>query len=103
MGWESIPNALADAGKTGLENLINTATLGDDTARQIALARERADWNAVNGSGAPDTAGNLQDAKAGKSWWNRSLGWLAPEGSTFPPILLIVIGGVLYFVAKKLR
>ena len=73
---------------------------GDDTARQIALARERDDYAGLNGSGPYDRQGALMDAKKGNYvFWDSSkpFGGVAKNPGAIALLVLVALGVVFAF------
>jgi hypothetical protein len=78
---------------------------GGDRASEMAMAREKAAINRLNGSGAPDEAGNLalprserakkDDASVANRWGSMLTD---PKGIA----LMLVVGVAAIFIAKKL-
>lgn len=101
MKFDDFFKGIQDVGFKAVNNLANRATLGDETARRIALAEERDDYAGLNGSGPYDRSGALNDAASGDPWYRNPLG--SPAGQVIkgalPMILIavVVIAAFAYF------
>lgn len=101
---KNVFDRLLDIGSSAVGNLANRATLGDDAATRIALARETEFYAGLNGSGPVDRAGYLADAGKGPVQYRSDPiagSGVDPTGLNWQMLAVVVVVVLVAFIIVK--
>jgi len=96
-------NKLLDIGGQAASGFVNKSMYGGDYAKQMAMAKEKADWAYLNGSGPADPEEYLADGRRGPKETRNAFGGTSngmANWQTFALIGAMVL--LLVLVVKKL-
>lgn len=80
---------------------------GDQTASELALARERAKYSSLNGSGPNNNRSSIMNASGLRDFLfgapdETAVGGAAPStGFLYPALIVLVLGGLLLWFVRR--